>query len=166
MAATPADVITLKVGINIVNAAAMNARTLPPALHGFVDRLRQAHPSALIVLITALACPMHEDAAGPTVWRADGTLDAYPHPSPHEGQLTLAATRAVLRDVVAVRADDDPRIVVVDGLALLGLDEGHLLSDRLHPTQEGFDLIARRFVRAVEADPTLAVAFGADGHDT
>ena len=157
-----ADVITLKVGINIVNAAAMNARTFGPALHGFLDAIRRKRPQVPIVLVTALACPMHERASGPTVWHEDGTLGAYEYPAPHEGQLTLAQTRDIVRDVAAIRADCDSRLFLMDGLSLLRLDEGHLLYDGLHPTQEGFDLIARRFAREASSTSGIAAAFGVE----
>lgn len=39
-----ADVITLKIGINIVNGDVMRARALTPALHGFLDIVRRVIP--------------------------------------------------------------------------------------------------------------------------
>ncbi|WP_217369479.1 GDSL-type esterase/lipase family protein [Nonomuraea antri] len=140
-----ADLITLKVGINVVNADSMRQRTFLPAVHGFLDTIREGHPETPIVVVTAIGCPMHEDAPGPAV-QEDGAyrpgrrrleLDA--------GALTLAATRTLLARAVAARRARDPRLFLVDGRELLGADEAHLLTDALHPSQEGYDLMARRF---------------------
>ena len=69
---TEADVISLKVGINLVNHASMTERTFAPALHGFIDTIREAHPTTPLVIVSPIACPMVETHAGPTVPAGDG----------------------------------------------------------------------------------------------
>ena len=41
----PADLISVKAGINIVNGDTMRERTFAPALHGFLDTVRDGHPT-------------------------------------------------------------------------------------------------------------------------
>jgi len=53
----PADVISLKVGINLVNADSMTDRTFGPALHGFLDQVRDGHPDTPILLVSPIHCP-------------------------------------------------------------------------------------------------------------
>ncbi|MDA8437794.1 MAG: lipase, partial [Propionibacterium sp.] len=42
---TPADVISVKLGINVVNLDAMRLRAFVPAVHGFLDTIRDGHPT-------------------------------------------------------------------------------------------------------------------------
>ncbi|MHC9045630.1 GDSL-type esterase/lipase family protein [Microbacterium saperdae] len=154
-----AEVITLKVGINIVNASALTARTLGPALHGFLDRIREGHPDTPIVVISAIICPMHEHTPGPTVWSPEGTLTGTVSVPPREGELTLEETRRIIGEVVRARAVVDAELHLLDGRELLGIEDATHLYDGLHPDQGGFDIMARRFVEAVGARPALAGAF-------
>jgi len=150
IAAAEADVVTLKIGINIVNGDVMRARAFVPAVHGFLDLVRQGHPSIPVVVITALACPIHEDATGPVRQGPDGRAAATPREIPEgDGSLTLRRTRELIEQVVASRGD----VTLVDGLSLLGVDDGHL-PDNLHPDRSGHDLIADRFA------PVLARLLG------
>ena len=57
----PADVISLAFGINVVNADAMRLRSFVPAVHGFLDTVRDGHPATPLLLATPLFCPIHED---------------------------------------------------------------------------------------------------------
>jgi hypothetical protein len=41
-----ADIITLKIGVNLVNADSMTLRTFRPAVHGFLDTIREGRPDA------------------------------------------------------------------------------------------------------------------------
>ncbi len=146
----PADLITLKIGINLLNADSMRERTFRPAVHAFLDTIREGQPDTPIALITALACPLHEHTPGPVVGDPDGMMRAAQRDVEQDaGALTLHRTREILGEVAQVRAD--PRLALVDGLALFGeADTGHLY-DRLHPDQAGLDLIADRFVALVGA---------------
>ncbi len=61
----PADLISIKIGINIVNGDTLKRRTFVPALHGFLDTIREGKPTTPILVISPILCPMHEDAARP-----------------------------------------------------------------------------------------------------
>jgi len=158
--ATEADVITLKLGINLVGADAMRRRTFLPALHGFLDLIREARPDTPIAVITAIGCPNVEETPGPIRAGSDGRATGTPRETRiADGTLTLRATREAVAEVVAARSDD-PALHLVDGLELLSAAEGHLLPDNLHPGQEGYDLMADRFA-ALARDPAtpLGAAF-------
>ncbi|MDO9396351.1 MAG: hypothetical protein Q7T71_07395, partial [Herbiconiux sp.] len=68
-----------------------------------------------------------------------------------DGTLTLARTRELVEQVAAARSPVDPALGVLDGLALLGVDEHRYLPDGLHPDPAGLELIARRFTALVGA---------------
>jgi lysophospholipase L1-like esterase len=159
IARLPADVITLKFGINIVTGDAMRRRVFVPALHGFLDTVRDAHPEVPIVVLSAISCPGFEDLPGPRRLDAEGRLTGTPRPG-EVGTLSLAATRDAVAEVLAAR-DDDPRLFGMDGRELLGPGDVHHLYDGLHPDPDGYDLMARRFV-APARDPahSLGRAFG------
>lgn len=147
IATTTADVITLKLGINIVNADGMRERTFVPALHGFLDIIREGHPDTPLAVITAISCPSHEDVPGPTRRVGSGRFAGTPREmNPGDGSLTLRRTRDLIGRVVTDRSARDPQLRVVDGTDLFGDDDdAALLYDDLHPNQHGYDLIAARF---------------------
>ncbi|TNM67159.1 lipase [Streptomyces sp. NP160] len=150
---TPADLLSLKVGINVVNGDVMRRRAFGPALHGFLDTVREGHPEVPLVVVTALACPVHEDVPGPSapVVTEDGVrFAATGDPADvAAGRLSLRATREVVGDVVRARQADDPHLHLLDGLELYGLDdaEEHPLPDALHPDAETHRLVGERFAR-------------------
>lgn len=161
LAGAPADVITVKIGINIVGGDTMRRRTFAPALHGFLDLVREGHPETPIALVTAIGCAELEDRPGPLRPGADGRVEAVPRDVlPGDGSLTLAGSRELIAEVVADRSADDPNLHLADGLALLGADEGRHLPDGLHPDDEGYALMATRFA-ALARDPStgLGAAF-------
>ncbi|HEU0207039.1 MAG TPA: GDSL-type esterase/lipase family protein [Pseudolysinimonas sp.] len=161
IAAQPADVITLKLGINVVNADAMRARTFVPALHGFLDTVRMGHRATPIAVITAIACPEHETVPGPTRERLPGHFSGTPRiMHDGDGALTLQRTRQLIADVVSVRRRHDSALQLVDGLSLLGPEDAAHLYDDLHPDQAGHELIAERFVSMTKKPETaLGTAF-------
>jgi lysophospholipase L1-like esterase len=124
------DLVSLKIGINIVRRRSLLRRTFGPAVHGFLDLVRDGHPDCPILVVSPIACPDMEDAELDE-FRADA------------GVLTLAIVREELRALVEAR--DDARLHYRDGRDLLGPDEGHLLRDGLHPSPEGYRLIGERF---------------------
>ncbi|MEU1284282.1 lipase [Kitasatospora sp. NPDC005856] len=157
----PAEVISLKLGINVVDSAGLRTRTFLPAVHGFLDTIRDGHPTTPIVLISAVACPIVENVPGPTARDAAGAVRAqHPDEATRLGELTLTRTRELLHQAAQQRAAEDPHLHYVDGLDLFGPADAHHLTDNLHPDPAGYDLIARRFSALVRERPALAAAFG------
>ncbi|MEI3868689.1 GDSL-type esterase/lipase family protein [Microbacterium sp. CCNWLW134] len=146
-----ADLFSLKVGINIVGGDTMKRRTFVPAVHGFLDTIREGAPTAPILVISPILCPMHEDTPGPTVTDPEtGERRGTPPmvPDPLEPPLTLRSVREILRGIVAARAVADTRMFFLDGLDLFGADDIDELPDGLHPSPAGYLRIADRFAAA------------------
>ncbi len=61
----PADLLSLKFGINVVGGDAMRRRTFVAAVHGFLDTVRDGHPTTPLLLVSPLHCALHEDTPGP-----------------------------------------------------------------------------------------------------
>ncbi|MEV5920846.1 GDSL-type esterase/lipase family protein [Streptomyces pseudogriseolus] len=151
---TPADLISLKIGINLVNADVMRMRAFGPAVHGFLDTVRDGHPDIPLLVVSPILCPMHEDTPGPTAFDfsrlAEGKLSFTAAGDPAEraeGKLTLNAVRQELQRIVSARAKDDPNLHHLDGRALYG-EADHVelpLPDRLHPDPAAHRLIGKRF---------------------
>lgn len=165
IAATPADVITLKLGINVVGARAMDQRTFVPAVHGFLDRIRAGHPDTPVVVASAICWPGNEDRPGPTGVELDhgAPVRCFAVGDPADaagGALTLAISREHLRHVVQVRAAHGEPIRYLDGLALYGPDdtEAMPLLDGLHPGPDAHAEIGRRFAALVFGDAGLVPA--------
>ncbi|NUR28100.1 MAG: lipase [Catenulispora sp.] len=143
---TQADVISLKLGINFTARAAYRLRTLGPTLHGFLDTIREGHPTTPLLLVSPIACPALERTPGPTVWR-DGVFTATGKlEDVAGGALTLEVVRTELHRVVTERAKQDPNIAYLNGLDLLSLAEAdQFLGEGLHPDPAGYRLIGERF---------------------
>ncbi|MER5762519.1 GDSL-type esterase/lipase family protein [Streptomyces sp. NPDC002082] len=150
---TPADLISVKVGINIVNLDLMRLRAFAPAVHGFLDTLREGHPTTPLLVVSPLLCPIQEDTPGPlTTDFSTGTLRFKALGDPAEraaGRLTLNVVREVLSGIVAQRAAEDPHLHYLDGRELYGAaDHAELpLPDDLHPDSAGHVRIAENFAR-------------------
>lgn len=147
----PADLISLEVGINLVNADVMRMRAFTPLLHGFLDTLREGHPDTPLLLVSSPHCAMQEDTPGPaTTDFGDGVMRYRATGDPAEvraGKLTLRTLRDAMARAVEQRAKTDPHLHYLDGLALFGAaDEArHPLADNLHPGPEAHALMAERF---------------------
>jgi len=61
----PADLISVAIGINVVNTDAMRLRAFTPAVHGFLDTIREGHPAVPLLVVSTILCPTHEDTPGP-----------------------------------------------------------------------------------------------------
>jgi hypothetical protein len=160
---TPADLVSVKIGINLVNTDVMRRRAFGPAVHGFLDTVREGHPTTPLLVVTPILCPVHEQVPGPSAMDLEalqaGTVRFLATGDPSEvaaGKLTLHVVRAELARIVAQRAADDPHLHLLDGLSLYGPEDADELPlpDQLHPDATTHRHIGRRF-----AD----LAFGADG---
>ena len=94
----PADVVSVKIGINLTNGDVMRMRAFTPAVHGFLDTIRDGHPTTPLLVITPVLCPIHEDTPGPGAADfADGTMRFRATGDPADvaaGRLTLRTIRA------------------------------------------------------------------------
>jgi hypothetical protein len=142
----PMDVLTMKVGINIVNGDSLRERTFAPALHGFLDTVRDGHPTLPIVVISPIVCPPAEDQPGPTLPGPDGKFFCAPRTAADSvGSMSLSRVREIVAAVVAQRATSDPNLRYVDGLTLFGPDDAGDLPDALHPSSLGYQRMGERF---------------------
>ncbi|MFD7994985.1 GDSL-type esterase/lipase family protein [Streptomyces mexicanus] len=159
---TPADLISVKIGINLVNTDLMRLRAFGPAVHGFLDTVREGHPTTPLLVVSPIHCALHEDTPGPTVpdltALAAGRLRFRAAGDPAErasGKLTLAVVREELARIVRQRAAEDPYLGYLDGRALYGeADAAELpLPDGLHPDAATHLRIGERFADLAFAAP-------------
>lgn len=159
---TPADLISVKIGINLVNADLMRLRAFAPAVHGFLDTIREGHPTTPLLVISPIHCALHEHTPGPTLpdltALASGRMGFRAAGDPAErasGKLTLAVIREELARIVRERAAEDPRLGYLDGLALYGEDDAAELPlpDGLHPGADAHRRIGERFARLAFTAP-------------
>ncbi|MEU7641913.1 GDSL-type esterase/lipase family protein [Streptomyces sp. NPDC039016] len=151
---TPADLISVKIGINVVNADVMRLRAFTPAVHGFLDTIREGHPTAPLLVVSPILCPIHEDTPGPSApdfaALSAGRLRFRAAGDPAErasGKLTLTGIRDALARIVQQRAADDPHLYYLDGRDLYGRsDSAELpLPDELHPDAATHRRMGERF---------------------
>lgn len=127
IAQTPAELISLCVGINSYNAATYSERTWAGALQGFLGTVRRAHPEVPIAVITPVLSLPREDKPNAVGW----TLADY--------------RRATAEAVEVLRAKGDTHLHLVDGAAVLTAQEAlERLPDTLHPDTAGYAIMAER----------------------
>jgi len=138
----PDDLVSVALGINVVNADLVRRRAFAPAVHGFLDTVREGNAHVPLLVVTPILCPLHEDTPGPlgpdleamaagrVAWRATGDPDDVAR-----GALTLRVVREELARVVGRRQGTDPHLHLLDGLSLYGEAEAasHPLPDGVHP---------------------------------
>lgn len=123
---TPAELISLCLGINIYEQASFNERSLAAAIVGFVLTIRDGHPRTPIVLGSPIVSPSRESA-------------------PNAVGLTLARVREIVHETgAALTRMGDARLHVIDGLEVIGWPDKALLLDGLHPQDAGYRLMAER----------------------
>lgn len=128
IAATPADIISLCLGINVQGGASMSQRTFGPQVAGLIDQVRDAHPEVPIAVMTPIVSPPRES-------------------TPNAAGVTLAWMRKVITEVV--EGTDDANLHLIDGPSIIGLDDQHLLPDELHPDAVGYRLMGERMTAAL-----------------
>lgn len=155
---TPADVVSIKVGINLTNHDLMRRRAFGPAVHGFLDTVRDGHPTAPLLVVSPLLCPIHEETPGPGTFDpeafARGEVRFVSLGDPAEvaqGKLTLQVIRAELERVVRERQRDDAHLHFLSGLELYGEQDlaERPLPDDLHPDAATHVVMAERFAATV-----------------
>lgn len=155
---TPADLLSVKIGINLVNADVMRLRAFTAAVHGFLDTIRDGHPTTPLLVVSPIHCPIHETTPGPSEMDpealARGELLMRAAGDPAEvatGKLTLEVIRGELSRIVAQRRPSDPHLHYLDGRELYGAaDHDELpLPDRLHPDAATHQRMGERFAARV-----------------
>lgn len=146
---TSADLITLEIGINIVNGDVMRRRGLEAAVDGFINTIRDGHPTTPIKIVSPFYCPIHEKTPGPGAFDTSSfgsgqiRFIATGEPDEH-GRLTLEMVREVLEGFV--EKQKDPHLTYVDGASLYKQGDAPLL-DNLHPDEASHALIAQRLLK-------------------
>jgi hypothetical protein len=150
----PADRISVKIGINLVNADVMRRRAFVPAVHGFLDTIRDGHPTTPLTVVSPIYCPIHESVPGPSAPDpasfATGQVRFLAAGDPRQvagGALTLQSIRADLEEIVRQRCSTDPALFLVDGLELYDSADHEVfpLADGLHPAPQVHESMGRRF---------------------
>jgi lysophospholipase L1-like esterase len=152
----PADAISLELGINVVNADAMRDRTFTSAVHGFLDTVRDGHPTTPILVVTPISVRSPKTGlARPLSAQTPATTPVDRPALLAVGALSLARVRGLLQHAVDVRrAEGDDNLRIADGLHLFGDNDVADLPDGLHPNAAGYRRIAERF---------LPITFGPQG---
>lgn len=141
----------------------MRFRALGPAVHGFLDTIRDGHPETPLLVISPIHCPIHEDTPGPGAFDletlAAGELRFRATGDPSEraaGKLTLGVIRDELNRIVSQRSPEDPNLHYLDGRALYGEQDSIELPlpDALHPDTATHHLMGERFARLAFAAGT------------
>lgn len=126
-----ADLITLKLGIN-VDCGELTSRTFGPSIIGFIQIIREKHPSTPLVLISPIISPPREEK------------------KQIETHLGLKEMRSTISGIVETcRKYGDKNIYYVDGLKIFGQNELSYLPDDLHPNSEGQPVLAEHFIEEV-----------------
>ena len=123
-----ADIISLKLGINIQASYSLSRRTFAPAVIGFVETIREKHPDIPILLISPIYSPPRETVR-------------------NEVGLSLTDIRKIIADCSnRLKQAGDKHIYSFNGLDLLGESDAQLLPDECHPNGQGYELIGQRFL--------------------
>ncbi len=140
----PADVVTLKVGINVQGGATLSGRTLRPALIGLVALIRERHPSIPIAVVSPIISPPREE-------------------QPNALGMSLGVLRAHLQDAVQRMQDlGDGNLFYFDGTHIFGQDLVGYLPDQLHPDADGYEVLGQRFSQVVFGSAPFASLPGTD----
>lgn len=129
------DLVTLCLGANIYGAATFTERSLPPAVIGFVDHVRRLTGAPIVIMSPTTAGPHREEER-------------------NSADLDQREIRALIHRAVAMLQRHDPLITLIDGSEIVTGQEMHLLGDLLHPTAEGYRVMAERLA------PRLASVLG------
>lgn len=132
IAGLPADCITLKLGINTINAPTLAGRTYPAAIVALVQIIRQRHPDTPLALVSPIGYPPRET-------------------DPNTAGYTISAMRRDMEDVHRrLTGLGDANLIYVDGLEVFDLDLiERYAEDQCHPDGDGIEVQADNFDRAV-----------------
>jgi lysophospholipase L1-like esterase len=145
----PADLISLEIGVNPVAKSTFKPRTFGPAVHGFLDTVREGHPATPLLVVSPMYSPALEERGRAGTGGNPPTAGAGDPGEIELDDLTLPYVRDALAAIVRDRARTDPALHYLDGRALLGPDDAGDLPDGIHPNPAGYHRIGRRFAASV-----------------
>jgi lysophospholipase L1-like esterase len=131
----PADYLTMKIGINIQGHSSLNARTFGANLIGFVQILREKHPTTPLLLASPIYSFDRETTPNVVGW----SLQDY--------------RRAVEEAARTLQESGDENLFYLSGLELFDESLGHLMPDKLHPDTQGYRALGENFLQ--KATPLL-----------
>ena len=128
----PADLITLKMGINVMGNGSLNRRSFMPAIIHLVRAIRAHQPLTPIVLVSPIYCPHRETTE-------------------NSAGMHLTLMREHMQDAHArLSAHGDKHLFYLSGLDLLGEELGRThLPDNLHPNGDGYEIMGRNAAQAL-----------------
>ena len=128
----PADLISVKLGINISGQSSMNERTFSAAIFGTIATIRDGHPATPLLMCSPIWCPDREN-------------------TPNRVEITLTKMRATIQKVVeSFQARGDQHIYYINGLDLFGAELQAYLPDGLHPDGQGYRKLGMNFMRELD----------------
>lgn len=152
IARSDADVISLKLGANVVAADTMRGRTFRSAVHNFLDQIRDAKPTAPVLVISPIFAPAIEQHPGPLERTANGFSIIEREDALSLDSLTMCRVREILSECIELRRrQGDLALCYLDGRQLLGPDDALCLVDGLHPDASGHHRIAQRFKKSLKS---------------
>lgn len=123
----PADVISICLGINVIGAGSLSPRTFREAAIGFIKTIRDGKPHRPIALMSPIFAEPYET-------------------KPNAVGMTLPMMRDALQQVVDILTrHGDQNLIYINGLDIFGPADADHLSDGVHPTHEGYHLLAKRY---------------------
>jgi lysophospholipase L1-like esterase len=126
----PADYISMQEGLNAFGSGSLNPRTYLARLIGFVRILREGHPFTPLAIFSP---PYNEICAERTL----------------HGESLDDRRSEIAKAVKTLRDHGDSNVHYVHGPTLLGPEDAHLLGDGVHPSAEGYRVLAERFTELV-----------------
>jgi|SaaInlStandDraft_1057018.scaffolds.fasta_scaffold06916_3 hypothetical protein len=130
---TPADLISLKLGINVYGRCSLNDRSFVPALIGTVMTIREKHPKTPILLISPVCSPQRESKE-------------------NDVGMTLQIMRTQMQDAMKriKKSTGDENLFYLSGLKLANASFAEIyMPDQLHPNGEGYVKMGKHFVKYV-----------------
>jgi lysophospholipase L1-like esterase len=130
----PADMVALKLGINVHGEGMLKERTFLDSAHSMISIIREKHAATPMVVISPIFSASREQAGS-------------------AGGPSLARMRELLQDVVGARVrSGDANIRYLSGLELFDADDAPDLPDDLHPNAAGYQRMGERFHAQVLKD--------------